>query len=160
MAYRTLLSKKRAKRTRRLGATAVEFALVAPIFFVMVLGTIEFGRCLMVTELIEEAARRGCRLGILEGTTTQQIKDAATDFLTSAGISGETAKVVINDGAGNIVEAQTMPAYTEITVIVTVPVANVTWMPTAGMTFDVPGVGSIPLGPSGSLTGQFTMRRE
>jgi hypothetical protein len=33
-------------------------------------------------------------------------------------------------------------------------------MPTAGMKFYVPGVGDIPLGPTGNLRGQFTMRRE
>src|SRR5262249_25261465 len=90
---------------KRYGATAVEFALVAPIFFVMCLGTIEFGRCLMVTELLTEAARKGCRKGIIEGTTTQQIRDAAINFLSTVGINGETVRVIINDGAGNVTEA-------------------------------------------------------
>jgi Flp pilus assembly protein TadG len=150
----------RARRPRRRGAAAVEFAVVAPIFFVLCLGIIEFGRGLMVTELLNEAARKGCRKGIIEGTSTQQIKDAATNFLSTVGINGETAQVIINDGVGNVSEAQTMPAYTEITVIVQVPVSNVTWMPTAGMTIYVPGAGQVPVGPSGNLTGQFTMRRE
>jgi Flp pilus assembly protein TadG len=153
-------SKLRQGCRRRRGAAVVEFALVAPIYFVLVLGTIEFGRCLMVTELLTEAARRGCRKGILEGTTTQQIKDAATNFLSTVGVSGQTAQVLINDGAGNVSEAQTIPSYTEITVTVQVPVANITWMPTAGMQINVPGVGPTGIGPSGNLSGQFTMRRE
>jgi Flp pilus assembly protein TadG len=114
----------------------------------------------MVSEMLTEAARQGCRLGILEGKTTQQITDAATNFLSTVGVNGEVVQVIINDGAGNVTEAQTMPSYTEITVTVQVPVANVTWMPTAGMRFYVPGVGDVPLGPSGNLRGQFTMRRE
>jgi hypothetical protein len=39
-----------------------------------------------------------------------------------------------------------MPAYTEITVVVTVPISNVTWTPLWFV--------------SGSLSGQYTMRRE
>lgn len=145
---------------RRIGAAAVEFALVAPIYFLLVLGTIEFGRCLMVTELLTEAARKGCRKGILEGSSTQQIKDAATAFLSTVGVNGETASVTINDGIGNVTEAQNMPSYTEITVAVQVPVSNITWMPTAGMQITIPGIGPVSIGPTGNLTGQFTMRRE
>ena len=147
-------------RIRRLGSATVEFAIVAPIFFVLVLATIEFGRCMMVTELLTEAARKGCRKGIIDGTTTQQITDAATNFLTGLGINGESVQVVINDGNGNVAEAQHMPSYTEITVTVQIPVSNVTWMPTAGMKIPVPGVGDVGIGPSGNLSGQFTMRRE
>jgi hypothetical protein len=40
-----------------------------------------------------------------------------------------------------------MPAYTEITVVVSIPVSSFTWLPNGGFL-------------SGSLTGQFTMRRE
>jgi Flp pilus assembly protein TadG len=147
-------------RIRRFGTATVEFALVAPIYFVLVLGTIEFGRCLMVSELLTEAARKGCRKGIIDGTSTQEIRDAATNFLSTVGINGETVQVVINDGAGNVTEAETMPSYTEITVTVQVPVTNITWMPTAGMSIPVPGVGNVGIGPSGNLGGQFTMRRE
>ena len=150
----------RTRRQLRQGATAVEFALVAPIFFVMVLAVMEFGRAFMVTQLLTEAARRGCRLAIIEGTSTQQIHDTAVNYLQSVGINGETVQVIVNDGAGNVVEASTMPAYTEITVLAQVPFAQVTWMPTAGMAIYVPGAGDIAIGPSGTLSGQFTMRRE
>jgi Flp pilus assembly protein TadG len=161
MFIQTQGTNRRASRDKgRFAAAAVEFALVAPIYFVLVLGTIEFGRCLMVTELLTEAARKGCRKGILEGTSTQQIKDTATNFLSTVGISGETAQVTINDGAGNVTEAQNIPSYTEITVTVQVPVSNVTWMPTAGMAITIPGVGPVKIGPTGNLSGQFTMRRE
>ncbi len=47
------------KRSTRRGASAVEFALVAPTFFLLVLGIIAFGRMLMVQEVLVNAARRG-----------------------------------------------------------------------------------------------------
>jgi Flp pilus assembly protein TadG len=123
------------------------------------LGMFEFGRAFMVMQLLSDAARRGCRIGIIEGTTTQQITDAAVNYLTSVGVTGDTATVTINDGAGNVTEAQNVPPYTEITVTVTVPFDSVTWLPT-GMQMYVPLIGTVNLGPSGNLQGQFTMRRE
>jgi len=49
----------RAKRHRRRGAAAVEMALVLPIFFTVVLGIIEFGRAMMVSQLMATSAREG-----------------------------------------------------------------------------------------------------
>jgi len=136
----------RFNRAVRWGTTTVEFALVAPIFFLTVLGTVEIGRACMATELLTEAARRACRQGVLEGTSSSTIQQTATDYLTSVGINGESANVYVNDAPAGSTNVATMPAYTEITVIVTVPIDNVTWTP---LTF-----------VSGSLTGQYTMRRE
>jgi Flp pilus assembly protein TadG len=125
----------------------VEFAFVAPVFFLIVLGIFEFGRALMVNELLTEAARRGCRAGVIENTSSAAIQQAATDYLTSVGISTESVGVSVNDLPVNQVDAQSYPAYTEITVIVSVPVSNVTWVP--------------PWFLSGlTLQGQYTMRRE
>lgn len=134
-------------RSERRGAFTAELALIAAIFFVMILGIIEFARAFMVMELLNEGARRGCRVGAIEGTTTQQIKDATTNFLSSVMVGGATASVTINDGVNNIQEAQNVPAYTEITVNVSVPVTSVSWVP--GFIF-----------PSGTLQGQWTMTRE
>jgi Flp pilus assembly protein TadG len=117
------------------------------VYFVLVLGVIEFGRAFMTVELLNEAARRGCRVAIIEGTTSDQIRKTSKDFLTSVGINGETVEVIINDLPSAIVEAKLMPAYSEMTVQVTVPVASVTWVPNGVF-------------PTGNLTGQFTMRRE
>jgi Flp pilus assembly protein TadG len=119
---------------------------VAPIFFLIVLGLVEFGRACMVNELLTEAARQGCRAGVIEGTSSAAIKQAATDYLTGVGINGETAGVIINDQAADSVEAASMPAYTEITVTVTVPASAVTWTPTWFV--------------SGNISAQYTMRRE
>lgn len=136
----------RVSRLPRRGATLVEFAFVAPVFFLIVLGLIEIGRACMVTELLREAARRGCRAGVIEGTSSSSIQSAATNFLTSVGINGESANVYINDSPVGSTNVSTMPAYTEITVVVTVPIADVAWTPIKFVT--------------GNLSGQYTMRRE
>jgi Flp pilus assembly protein TadG len=135
-----------SNRGERRGATAVEFALIAPVFFLIVLGIFEIGRACMVTELLTEATRRACRQSVIEGTSSGTIQQAAIDYLTSVGINGESANVYVNDSPAGNTNVSTMPAYTEITVIVTVPVSNVTWTPVQFVT--------------GSLSGQYTMRRE
>lgn len=137
---------RRPCRRNRCGATLVEFALVVPVFFIIVMGIFEVGRVCMVTELLTEAARRACRQGVIEGTNSGTIQSTATNYLASVGISGDTASVYVNDSPAGSTDVAAMPAYTEITAVVTVPVANVTWAPTWFV--------------YSNLSGQYTMRRE
>jgi Flp pilus assembly protein TadG len=129
---------------RRPGAAALEFAVVGAVFFLVVLGIFELGRLLMVQHLLTNAARQGCRVGVLQGKSTSQSKAEAVNALTAQGIQGETASVEVNDGSA---DASTAKSGDEITVIVTVPARSVTW---------VPGASYLPA----NLTGRYTLRRE
>jgi Flp pilus assembly protein TadG len=137
----------RTRGRKRMAAVLVEFAFVAPLMFMLMLATFEFGRTFMVMELLTEGARIGCRKAIVEGTSSQQIRDTVTSYLANLGINGDTVGVIVNDQSVNAVEAANQPAYTEMTVQVTVPVTSITWVPN-------------PFFTSGTLSGQFTMRRE
>jgi Flp pilus assembly protein TadG len=128
----------------RCGAYVAEFAVVALLFFVLVLAIIEFGRALMVMHLLNNAARAGARYGALEGVTTQNIKDNVNAALTNVGISGDNVTVQVNDGSA---DASTASQGGEITVQVTVPVSSVTWIPNLGFL-------------SGNLGTQYTLQRE
>jgi Flp pilus assembly protein TadG len=130
-----------------MGASSVEFAIVAPLFFMFVLGLIEVGRACMVMEQLTEAARRACRVAVIDGTSSATIRQTALSYLSSVGIQGETAGISINDAPLNTVEAMDMPAYTEMTVVISIPVGSCTWLPGGQFL-------------SGSLSGQYTMRRE
>ena len=138
----------RSHRAVRRGASpiVVEFAIVAPLFFLIVLGIFEIGRACMVTELLTEAARRACRQGVIEGTGSSNIQAAAVNYLTSVGINGESANVYVNDSPAGGTNVAALPAYTEITVVVTVPINNVSWTPV--------------IFANSTLSGQYTMRRE
>jgi hypothetical protein len=81
---------------------------------------------------------------VVEGKSTQDITNAVNTFLSGVGISGDTATVQVNDGT---VDALTAQAGDEITVKVSVPVTKVTWIPGGWWL-------------SGTLSGQFTMRRD
>jgi Flp pilus assembly protein TadG len=48
---------RRVRTARSKGAVAVEFALVLPLFLLMVFGTIDFGYFLYVSEVVTNAAR-------------------------------------------------------------------------------------------------------
>ncbi len=131
-------------RRRRAGAAAVEFAVVASAFFVLVFGIVELGRALMVQHLLTNAARQACRYGILPSKSSAQISQVAINTLTSQGISGDTVTVQVNDGSTDASAAQSRD---EITVIVSIPFSKVTWLPFSKYV-------------GGSLSGQYTLRRE
>ncbi|MGI9579237.1 MAG: TadE/TadG family type IV pilus assembly protein [Microthrixaceae bacterium] len=54
-------------RERSAGQALVEFALVAPMLFLVVLGIIEAGRFIFHSEILNNAAREGARYAIVHG---------------------------------------------------------------------------------------------
>src|SRR3974390_1590511 len=68
---------------RRRGASAVEFAVVAPFFFLLVLGLIEFGRALMVQHMLNNAARIGARVATIEGKANSDVTTAINTAMQS-----------------------------------------------------------------------------
>lgn len=107
-----------ARRRARRGASAVEFAIVAPVFFLLVLGIIEFGRMVMVQQVITNAAREGARIAVLDSATPGRVTTRVTDYLTSANLSGATITMTPNP--------PTSAGFDEpVTVRVTIPFAAV-----------------------------------
>lgn len=53
----------------------VEMAVCFPIFMLMLLGIIEFGRGLMVSQLLTNAAREGCREAIRDDVSETTVAD-------------------------------------------------------------------------------------
>ena len=53
--------------SRGSGQAMVEFALVAPMLFLLILGTIEAGRFIFFQELLNHATREGARYAIVHG---------------------------------------------------------------------------------------------
>ena len=58
---------ERAARPRRRGQAMVEFALVAPLFFLLLFSIIEFGRAVYYIQMLNNAAREGARYAIVHG---------------------------------------------------------------------------------------------
>ena len=55
---------------RRRGQALVEFALVAPLFFLLLFGIIEAGRFIFYYETLNNATREGARYAIVNGANT------------------------------------------------------------------------------------------
>jgi Flp pilus assembly protein TadG len=101
----------------------VEFAVVAPLFFLLVFGMIEYGRMVMVQQLLTNASREGARRAVLDGSTSADVENVVNDYLASGNIAD--ADVAISPsppssaGFGD-----------PVTVTVSVLFTDVSWLPT------------------------------
>lgn len=128
------------KKTRR-GAAVVEFAVVAPLFFLLVFGMIEFGRMVMVQQILTNASREGARQAVLDGVSDSDVQTTVSGYLSNASISGATVAVTT--------QAPTPPDTASArTVTVSIPFSQVSWLPSP-----------IYLGGK-TLQASTTMRRE
>lgn len=95
---------KKTRDADRKGAALVEMALVLPIFFAVTLGIVEFGRAMMVGQMVTNAAREGARVAVLDGSTNAAVTQEIRDFLQQA-INVDPALVVVDitvtPGPGN-----------------------------------------------------------
>lgn len=100
----------------------VEFAIIAPLFFLLVFGMIEYGRMVMVQQIITNASREGARRAVLDGATATEVDNAVTNFLEGSSIQG--AEVTINPP-----DPSTAGYGEAVTVTVTIDFDQVSWLP-------------------------------
>jgi Flp pilus assembly protein TadG len=94
----------RPQTAHRSGAAVVEMALVMPIFCMLVLGIVEFGRGFMVGQLLNDAAREGARSAILTGSTNAAVEADAKTFMVDTVkclAADVTVTITITEAAGN-----------------------------------------------------------
>jgi Flp pilus assembly protein TadG len=87
-----------SRKTRRRGATAVETALVVMPLLMMIFGIFEYGRLLMDWNLLDNAAREGCRYALANNQDPNITTDVQTIVLNymagrNASFSGFTVTV-------------------------------------------------------------------
>lgn len=88
----------------------------------MVLGMIEFGRMIMVQQVITNASREGARMAVLDGATTAGVRTAVQNYLQGASVRG--ASVTVNP------DPPTSAGYgAPVTVTVSVNFNQVSWLP-------------------------------
>ena len=104
----------------------MEFAIVAPVFFLMIFGMIEYGRLVMVQQILTNATREGARRAVLQDATTSNVQTIVRNYLTNASINGSNPNLQINVTP----DPQTAtPSDESITVSVSVPFRDVSWLP-------------------------------
>lgn len=97
-----MYKKIRNARQRR-GATAVEFAFVAPAFIAVIFCCFEFARMSMMRNLAQNAAYEACRFAMMEGATEADGQAKANEVLARLGTQGATVTttyqpILRNDG--------------------------------------------------------------
>lgn len=91
--------KGRWKDTR--GAAIIEFALVLPLFLVLLFGLVEFSLVLYYKGLITHASREGARRGAVYAMprlTGFQIQTWVQDYLTDVGVTAPVTVTVTGAG--------------------------------------------------------------
>ena len=138
-----------ARRRTRAGQALAEFALVAPVFFLLLFAIIEGGRFMFYYETLNNATREGARYAIVHGMNSfdctgppekpdvgpcdpsgedvrQRVRDAAI------GIPGPAITVVpvwhdpAHNGRGSTVTVTASFTYTSLVPIVPLPAITVT----------------------------------
>jgi len=103
------------RRLRR-AAAVVEMAVVTPLLLTLLFGIIEYGWVFMIKQTMTNAAREGCRVATLQGSTDSQITSTIASYLSGTGLNAADYTVRLTHAtAGSPTE----------TVVVTVPYAKV-----------------------------------
>jgi hypothetical protein len=105
---------------------AAEMAMVLPLLVLIFLGVIEFSRLGQTVQLMTTAAREGCRVASLPGTTTSNVTDHVTSVLSGSGISVSDVTFTYSSASWT-----TAPQGTPISLRLSVPYSKVSWLSNA-----------------------------
>jgi Flp pilus assembly protein TadG len=83
----------RLRHNARRGATAVEFALTAPIFFLFLLAAFEFGWLNVIRHTADNAAYEAARTAIVPGATAAEARTKANRLLRIVGTRGANVTI-------------------------------------------------------------------
>jgi Flp pilus assembly protein TadG len=108
-------------KNRCRGVAATEFAIVAPVFFLLMIGMIEFSRAMMVQQVLVNASRVGAREAVTVDSTLAGVVATVEDYANGVAVPGVTVGVTP--------DPSTADAGDVITVTTSVPYNNVSWLP-------------------------------
>ncbi len=102
----------------------VELALILPIFLLLTVAAIEFGRAYMVQQVLTYAAREGARHGVLPGVSNTEVQARIAQALEMGGIDPGVAEITLNPD-----HLDTATTGTPVHVRIRVHYLDVTWVP-------------------------------
>ncbi len=115
---------------KRSGAAAVEFALLLPFLAFLILGVFELARGIMVKQMLNDAARKACRTGILPAKTNTDITNEVNNILSDNSIPQSDATITILV-SGQAVDVSTAKAGIDsVSVRISIPISDVYWVST------------------------------
>lgn len=109
------------RRQERRGQTLVEFALILPIFLLLLMGIFDFGRAVYAYNTVSNAARQAVRLAIVDQEPSK-IQDLAAKQAASLGIDPSTVTITfVNPDLSSGQPCDVVPVLNGCIVEVTVP---------------------------------------
>ncbi len=133
--YLSLHYRHRSSPARR-AIAAVEMAVLLPVLAAIMLGMFELGRALMVKQTLTDAARKGCRTGIIHQYGNVDIINDATDVMRDNGFDvtkfnppaiGSITITVTDPNGNTLADALDAPPGSTVSVQVSIPVSSFTW---------------------------------
>jgi Flp pilus assembly protein TadG len=118
-------------RTDRRGVAAVEFAISMMVIGPVLLGLWEVGRLIEVEAILYDAAAFGGRSASIGLNSATQVQTAVTNYLTIAGLSGQSATVTVSDLTNPNTDPTLATTLDQIQVQVTIPWSAVRWSTTS-----------------------------
>jgi Flp pilus assembly protein TadG len=109
----------RKKRVSRRGATVVEFAIVAPVFFLVLFSMFEFSRLNVLRHTADNAAYEAARAAMVPGSTAADARAEAMRLMNAVGARGTVV---------NVTPGRLTPATNSVTVEVRVPLDRNGWV--------------------------------
>lgn len=113
------LRSTKPKRICRKAAAAVEFALVAPIFFLLVLLCFELGKAHMIEAFVEESSYRAARHVAVFGARTSEAETIALQNMSILGV--EDVQVTVEPMVEGVVQPEIDSESESVRVVVSVP---------------------------------------
>jgi hypothetical protein len=121
----------------RIGAAAAEFAVVLPFLIMIVMGMFELGRGMLAKETLCNAARKGCRTGIIHRYGNSDITSDVLNIMSDNGYDSTkfnppdigSISIVVTDPNGNtLADSLDAPPGSVVSVQVSIPVSSVAWV--------------------------------
>lgn len=107
------------KLTGHKGQSLVEFALILPVFMLIVLGIFDFGRAIYSYSALHNAAREGARYGAVHPCDTAGITDMAQQMAVGLGEGiTVTPGIVYAGGAPTYIQVQVTFKFETVTPLV------------------------------------------
>ncbi len=129
----------------RKGAATLEFALVSPIVFFIVLASIQFAGLLMSQNVLTAAAREGGRVASMPSTVSNDTVIAAVqDRLSRGGVNPALISIDVDTPTA----WANLDTGDEVTVSVSGSMREMSW------------IGAVKIIPSTTLSSQITYKRE
>ena len=127
---------QRNRRTQRSGAAVIEFAVCAPLLFLLILGLFEVGRYINAGEIATAASRFGAREATVAGANVASVTSRTQTYLQSSGIKPSAATITIESEAvagsnsfGATSNLSAVPVGAAIRIRVNLQFSQVTWLP-------------------------------